>query len=200
MKFCKTSIAITFLASSFTASAAFINNGIYTTDTLTGLDWLDLTETTNRSYSDISSNLVVGQEFEGWRYASVSETQNLYINFGFPVTSVVRQAYSEDIARVNNLRSLLGDTVTGSSITNSYGTYGFAIDSSGYTKDINSRITGNLIYIGTQANTIPTGDSGARDYAGSYLVRTSVVPIPAAFWLFGAGLISLVGFSRRKKA
>jgi len=28
----------------------------------------------------------------------------------------------------------------------------------------------------------------------------SAVPVPAAFWLFGSGLIGLVGFARRKKA
>ena len=32
-----------------------------------------------------------------------------------------------------------------------------------------------------------------------YLTGTSVVPIPAAVWLFGSGLIGLMGFVRRKK-
>jgi len=37
--------------------------------------------------------------------------------------------------------------------------------------------------------------------AGIALVRdVSVVPVPAAAWLFGSGLIGLVGFARRKKA
>jgi hypothetical protein len=35
---------------------------------------------------------------------------------------------------------------------------------------------------------------------GSYLVKTSVVPVPAAIWLFGSGLIGLIGVARRKKA
>jgi len=30
--------------------------------------------------------------------------------------------------------------------------------------------------------------------------QTSVVPVPAAVWLFGSGLIGLAGFARRKKA
>ncbi|MCK5092950.1 MAG: VPLPA-CTERM sorting domain-containing protein, partial [Gammaproteobacteria bacterium] len=30
-------------------------------------------------------------------------------------------------------------------------------------------------------------------------VGASVVPVPAAVWLFGSGLIGLVGFARRKK-
>ncbi|HHJ36602.1 MAG TPA: VPLPA-CTERM sorting domain-containing protein [Gammaproteobacteria bacterium] len=31
-------------------------------------------------------------------------------------------------------------------------------------------------------------------------VGTAVVPIPAAVWLFGSGLIGLIGLTRRKKA
>jgi len=30
--------------------------------------------------------------------------------------------------------------------------------------------------------------------------ETTVVPVPAAVWLFGSGLIGLIGFARRKKA
>lgn len=37
------------------------------------------------------------------------------------------------------------------------------------------------------------------DYA-SLLVRTSAVPVPAAAWLFGSGLLGLVGVARRKKS
>jgi len=33
-----------------------------------------------------------------------------------------------------------------------------------------------------------------------HVTSVSTVPIPAAVWLFGSGLISLVGFARRKKA
>ena len=42
---------------------------------------------------------------------------------------------------------------------------------------------------------------GARwlsDGTGYELVSTSVVPIPAAVWLFGSGLLGLIGVARRK--
>ncbi len=35
---------------------------------------------------------------------------------------------------------------------------------------------------------------------GEYTLHVSAVPIPAAVWLFGSGLLGLIGFSRRKKA
>jgi len=43
-------------------------------------------------------------------------------------------------------------------------------------------------------------DSSSSPPGGSFLVRVSEVPIPPSVWLFGSGLIGLVGFARRKKA
>jgi len=45
-------------------------------------------------------------------------------------------------------------------------------------------------------------DNNVRNYnVVSYLVReVSAVPVPAAVWLFGSGLIGLVGVVRRKKS
>jgi len=37
-------------------------------------------------------------------------------------------------------------------------------------------------------------------YAQGYLAEKTVVPVPAAVWLFGSGLLGLVGMARRKKA
>jgi len=38
------------------------------------------------------------------------------------------------------------------------------------------------------------------DAYGSHLVRVSTIPIPAAIWLFGSGLIGLIGVARIKKS
>jgi len=38
------------------------------------------------------------------------------------------------------------------------------------------------------------------DGSGGFVTTVSAVPVPAAVWLFGSGLIGLVGFARRKKA
>ncbi len=38
-----------------------------------------------------------------------------------------------------------------------------------------------------------------RTDAGVALVRVSSVPLPAAAWLFGSGLLGLIGVAKRKK-
>lgn len=55
---------------SLNSSAALIDHNSYFTDTNTGLSWLDVTATVNRSFNDVSSQFGVGGEFEGWRYAT----------------------------------------------------------------------------------------------------------------------------------
>ncbi len=51
-----------------------------------------------------------------------------------------------------------------------------------------------------------TIDGGVTDYFNglvpvmSLTITTSAVPVPAAVWLFGSGLIGLIGIARRKKA
>ena len=37
-------------------------------------------------------------------------------------------------------------------------------------------------------------------FADTYEISVSAVPVPAALWLFGTALVSLVGFSKRRKA
>ncbi len=46
-----------------------------------------------------------------------------------------------------------------------------------------------------------TGDI-ASDFTGDTLIAKAgpVVPVPAAVWLFGSGLIGLIGVARRKKS
>ena len=45
-----------------------------------------------------------------------------------------------------------------------------------------------------------TTDLSIHDYGYALLSATTVVPVPATVWLFGSGLIGLIGLARRKKA
>ena len=51
------------------------------------------------------------------------------------------------------------------------------------------------LHIGGRASRFP----GTEDLAYSLVISTSAVPVPAAVWLFGSGLIGLIGIARRKK-
>lgn len=56
--------------------------------------------------------------------------------------------------------------------------------------------TGNALLFAAKAD---PGSSGDNDYFKiSSLTYTTVVPVPAAIWLFSSGLLGLIGIARRK--
>lgn len=64
------------------SDANFIDNGTYTSDKVSGLDWLDLSATLGRSFDDVSANMGAGQAFAGWTIASSNQFSQLLDNFG----------------------------------------------------------------------------------------------------------------------
>jgi len=58
------------------------------------------------------------------------------------------------------------------------------------------RLVQNLAFLTTSGTDITSGDGGAIPYTWSF----TVVPVPAAVWLFVSGLIGLAGVAIRKKA
>ena len=64
------------------ANAEIIDNGRFTSDTVTELDWLVLTETKGLSYSYVSSQLASGGQFAGWTFATRQQINELFINAG----------------------------------------------------------------------------------------------------------------------
>lgn len=77
-------------------------------------------------------------------------------------------------------------------------TYCHAYGCATLTLESEAKLSANTIYNGTQ-NGETVSIFGNEDYSYA-LVRTHVspVPVPAAVWLFGSGLIGLVGMARRK--
>jgi len=63
--------------------AAVSHSGSYTTDDITGFEWLDLSETLNQSYSVVSGELGIGGLFAGHRYATEAEVIALADSAGF---------------------------------------------------------------------------------------------------------------------
>ena len=54
-----------------------------TRDTEAGLDWLDVTESRGLSYAQVIVQMGAGGVYEGWRYATASELDQLIVNFGY---------------------------------------------------------------------------------------------------------------------
>lgn len=70
------SAAIVSLDSSFGADTI-------TRDTETGLDWLDVTVTAGLSFNAVSAEFGAGGDYEGYRYATTAELDQLITNFGY---------------------------------------------------------------------------------------------------------------------
>ena len=71
--------------------------------------------------------------------------------------------------------------------------------------ELNRGIAGNSSYVFSDVLTTQTGALTGGNYTLNIKMENqvnavSVVPVPAAVWLFGSGLIGLAGFARRKKA
>lgn len=78
------------LALASTANAALLSvdssfgPNTITRDTPSGLDWLDLTQSTNRSYDDVTTQFGKGGDYVGFRHATVAEVIELWNHAGIP--------------------------------------------------------------------------------------------------------------------
>lgn len=90
----KTSLFLAFLLGAIAhASAQLIpfdykiaGDQLLTRDLRTGLEWLDIPLTFNRSYEQIEAELAPGGEFDGFRFATRAEFDALHLSFGVPVS------------------------------------------------------------------------------------------------------------------
>ncbi len=194
-------IAALFFACSNTSQAALLDFGSYTTDTSTGLDWLDVTSTGNLPFDEVSAQFGPGELFEGWRYATLSELLGFYASAGGPGT-------------YNGF-----DPVHNSWVPGLQALWGLTPDSGGNGGDrttvqiaeFNSlgqvalgRIIHNLAASDDDYAKLPDGfvnQANTGQNLGSALVRETInpVPLPAAAWLFGTAVIGFVGLSRRTR-
>ena len=95
------------------ASLTEVDSPIYgpaslTRDTATGLEWLDLTQTVNLSFNQVSAELGKGGDFEGFRYATLDEIRNLWLSA--TITDLSGSFSPVNVAGVSLLVSLMGET------------------------------------------------------------------------------------------
>lgn len=201
---------------------AIAGDGLITRDVDNAMEWFDVAATTGLSANDAVS-LYAGA---GFRLATANEVVNLFISAGIdeildvgpwpPVTVYGDFVFSEVTYNdknvssaegkeaVANLMNLLGYTESAFGGTFNLQGYLTDEDSDGFVSTAFLREADP--YFDAMAHINFAGDyfdpDNASIYQGSMLVReaVAVVPVPAAVWLFGSGLIGLLGVARRKKA
>lgn len=191
--------AVVLAVPSIGVNAALVTYDDYGYDTISNLDWLNTNLTENYSYNQIKSMTLQGGLFEGWRHATTNEFQAL-VNHT-PQENTV-------ISKLDNLGYFLGGSFF--YISGIYKTvWGVhARDASGIESTV-SKLTYFGQYLG-QSDWIAYdydesqnyNEDYASGYIGHFLVRehASPVPAPAAIWLFGSGLLGLIGLARKKAA
>jgi len=185
------------------ANAALIDNGGFTTDSVSGLDWLDLSVTQSQSYNSAPGRNV------GWRYATNSEIEGLFsVAFdGYTDTNAIKHysdsnvsgSYADQTEDAQIFASLFGS----SGVTSSFNaTLGFYRDESNILRQMGLNQYSSYSRVFSDENTNNWNGYEGLGVSGNgvFLVResVSVVPVPAAVWLFGSGLLGLVGVARRR--
>jgi len=206
---------------SINSHAVLINNGGYTTDSESGLDWLDLTYTSNISYSNA---LMVAESIEdgGWTYATPEQVESLYSQIFTTYSQDDPTSWSDGSDRVSPWESVWDSTLTQAEQYFSL----FGVNTLTYDPYVHHRKTHGLVgdaysnvvtVYGVEA--FDVWSSEQSDYInllsdhwygsdpdrttpnhGTYLVRTTVVPLPPSILLFVTGLASLTTIFRYKNA
>ncbi len=206
----KSTTAAIALVLSTSAHAAIIDHGNYTTDTSSGLDWLDLTETIDMTYAEVTAQLGPGGSLQGWRYATVSEVSGFFDAFGGNGHYNDTDWSPQNNGLFDRIAPRWGDTLCA---------LNGCIPGRGYSEFFYDGVhssptqsTVGLIYdlasdpssVDQEIVTLVVAASGVtvrNQDRGSALVRTvSPVPVPAAAWLFGTGILGLIGVARRRKS
>lgn len=159
-----------------------------TFDTDTNLEWLDITLTINRSYTEIKNELGIGGEYEGFRYASQSEVETLWANAG--IFDYSNTYVPENFEPIKGLIPLFGATASSDITAFTIGIYegltlgGYQRTASLQYRDDIFAGKANLAFSGVTQNF-----KGASH--GSYLLRTASVPLPPTpiLFIFGVFLI-----------
>lgn len=221
--------ALLLFATTSNAAIISVSDSIFgadsvTRDTVSDLEWLDVTLSINRSYNDVSSQFGSGGDFEGWRYATGIEFATLWDNIlgNNPSKSLNQVQLPGDDESLDPYIQMLGDTYEADWInrfgTNQHAYYGKAFgdyntSSWGIIADNSTATQYFTAWAHDGSESIPgyqdftwanySGVTATETFGniGSWLVRASTpsvsVPEPSIIALFGAGLIGL-GIARRK--
>jgi hypothetical protein len=196
----------------------FIDNDTYTTDTIGGLDWLDLSTTLGQSRNQVDERITIG-DLAGWRYAQGSEIGSVINNWtGDYLTRLdtkgrtyILKTQTGISGSISNLETYFGMNARGRDLylmdfPDEGVLANWGLDFIFYGDD------GSIETFGLRINY--NGQMGLdekTDMIASFLVRdtahipadplpVSAVPLPAALPLYGAGLgfLGLMGWRKRR--
>jgi len=183
----------------------FIDNGIFTTVSSTGLDWLDLTETSGRSYYDVYFDLLdisatetgirslaLNDTFnvsDRWRFATTAEFSQLVINWAGDAPYYF-QSGIPPAPRENTFDRI--DYAAGTFD----GLIGLLNGGQGYLSNSRCAVIGSS-FTSTVDFSSQCADN-AFQLLSSFLVRTTAVPEASSLYLLAFGLFGLFGATRRK--
>lgn len=185
-----------------------------TRDTVTGLEWLDLDVSVGRTFNDLtgidgSNEFIAGGDFGGFGYATQlqltgavngPQIDSLYKSLGispFDFSSIGGYA---------DARSLI--TIAGCFAScASYGySNGIILKNDGITEGVTSMETftsGGWNWGRSNTTTGPILNNPPNDAfpleQGNWLIRPTVVPLPASILLFLSGALCMLGISTRHK-
>ncbi|MEM7304275.1 MAG: hypothetical protein AAF372_01970 [Pseudomonadota bacterium] len=186
--FCSTSAHAIFISKDWSSA----NDNLLTLDTDSGLEWLDWSYTTNRSFSEVSGQFGSGGEFEGFRHATLGELNALYSNAGFNFPTSGDAGNIPLAVEFVNYFGMTFDNSGGAGSEATYANPGSSANS--YWVTAINQNSGLVVpeFFEFSANS-------EVEFVGNALVRTSVVPIPLAFWLFSSAMLGLFTYTSRKQ-
>lgn len=180
-----------------------------TYDYSTGLQWLDVNLTENRTYNDIVSNFSNPSDIVyGYRYASIADIVQLVADTELYLFTPLPCAPCIPSAPINIIVNDLGYTFQIDTLTT------FERDVQGLTSEVGSGLDSNshmryvLSYNQDKTTNTYYAQAGTNGFFpdkyapefGSFLVKDiSTVPLPASLWFFVTGLGGL-GMLRSKRS
>ena len=148
-------------------------DGLITVDKATGLRWLDVTETTNNSWEDMQLLLAPGQIYEGFRYATAAEFDQLIISANIDSPGGWVPYRFGNYGEVYYLIDLLGKTFDQNPTQDSLGTSGMIDELYAHPDQPAHQLAG----CGVTSVPVASGDSYASSFAGF-----SVDSLAQSFW------------------
>ena len=194
-----------------------------TLDTGTGLEWLNVDISVNRSFNDVSGQFGTGGDFQGWRYATGAEVRNLIVSNTVPLAGSLSPG-SLDIPSAFNFADTLGPTLMdqiaippGPFVSNTFGLIGvyagnlpgeYGLGSVTLDGVTETGVPGPIFQfaqfgVGDVTGSFPFENADTQfDDRGSWLVRGGEVTVqisePGALAIFGIVIVGLA-VSRRSR-